>query len=106
MHKHTYGYIHVWREMGWVRFSLCRKCMQELLRRRRYEPTCVCQVNDAEKNHSSRQRDSQEEHSLELLLGESVLQVLQEGVDLQQHEHSCRDTLSFVENIFVTQIRK
>lgn len=50
--------------------------------------TCVSQVDDGEENHSSSHGDSQEEESLELLPGESVLQVLQEGVDLEQHKHA------------------
>lgn len=50
--------------------------------------TCVSQVDDGEENGSRSHRDSQEEESLELLAGESVLQVLQEGVDLEQHKHA------------------
>lgn len=55
----------------------------ELLSWRQYEPTYICQIDDGEENHSSSQWDSQEEQSLKLLSGQSVLQVLQEDVDLK-----------------------
>lgn len=56
------------------------------------EPTCVRQVDDREENHSSSYRDSQEEESLELMSCQSVLQVLQEGVNLEQNKHACKET--------------
>lgn len=50
--------------------------------------TCVCQIDDWEKNHPSSQRHPQKEESLEFLPGESVLQILQESIDLEQHKHA------------------
>lgn len=58
----------------------------------RREPTCVRQVDDGHEHRSGGQRHGQEEQGLELLPGQPVLQVLQEGVDLEQHEHACGDT--------------
>lgn len=58
-------------------------------------PTCVRQVDNREENHSSSYGDSQEEQSLELMSGQSVLQVLQEGVNLQQNKHACKQTARF-----------
>lgn len=59
------------------------------------EPTCVRQVDNREENHSSSHGDSQEEQRLELVPSQSVLQVLQEGVDLQQNKHACEQTARF-----------
>ena len=52
--------------------------------------TCVGQVDDGHEHHAGRQGHAQEEEGLELLLGQPVLQVLQEGVGLQQHEDPWR----------------
>lgn len=59
------------------------------------EPTCVGQVDDREENHPRSYRDSQEEERLELVARQSVLQVLQEGVNLEQNKHACRKTAHF-----------
>lgn len=59
------------------------------------EPTCVGQVDNREENHSSSHGDAQEEQSLELVSSQSVLQVLQEGVNLEQNKHACKKTAHF-----------
>ena len=54
--------------------------------------TCVGEVDDGEEDCSRSQRHAQEEEGLELLLGEPVTQVLQEGIGLQQHKHTWEGT--------------
>ena len=54
--------------------------------------TCVGEVDDCEEDRSCSQRHAQEEEGLELLLGEPVPQVLQEGIGLQQHKHTWEET--------------
>lgn len=51
--------------------------------------TRVGEIDDGEEDQSGRQGHSEEEEGLELLPGEPVLQVLQEGVGLQQRKHTC-----------------
>lgn len=70
---------------------VCLKCSSNCVG----GPTCVGQVDNREENHSSSYGDSQEEQSLELMSSQSVLQVLQEGVNLQQNKHACKKTARF-----------
>lgn len=53
-------------------------------------PTCVGQVDDGQENHAGSYGDAQEEEGLELVAGQSVLQVLQEGVNLEQNKDACK----------------
>lgn len=50
--------------------------------------TCVGEIDDGEEDHAGSQGHPEEEEGLELLPGEPVLQVLQEGVGLQQRKHT------------------
>lgn len=49
--------------------------------------TCVCEIDDGEEDHACSKRDPQEKKRLELLSGQPVLQVLQEGVGLEKCKH-------------------
>lgn len=53
--------------------------------------TCVGQINDRKEDHPSSQRYSKEKKSLELLLCQPVLEILQESIGLQQCKHTCKD---------------
>lgn len=50
--------------------------------------TCVCEIDHCEEDHAGSERDSEEEECLELLSGQPVLQVLQEGVGLEKCKHT------------------
>lgn len=50
--------------------------------------TCVCEIDHSEEDHASSKRDSKEEKCLELLSGQPVLQVLQEGIGLEKCKHT------------------
>lgn len=50
--------------------------------------TCVGEIDDGEEDQAGSQGHPEEEEGLELLPGEPVLQVLQEGVGLQQRKHT------------------
>lgn len=50
--------------------------------------TCVGEIDDGEEDHAGSQGHPEEEEGLELLPGEPVLQVLQEGVGLQQRKYT------------------
>lgn len=50
--------------------------------------TCVCEIDHSEEDHASSERDSKEEKCLELLSGQPVLQVLQEGIGLEKCKHT------------------
>lgn len=54
----------------------------------RSEHTCVGEINHGEEDHARREGDPEEEERLELLSGQPVLQVLQEGVGLQKSKHT------------------
>lgn len=54
--------------------------------------TCVSQVNDSKENHPRCQRNAQKEQCLELLPGQSILQILQKGVSLKQCKYTCKHT--------------
>ena len=53
-----------------------------------YIHTCVCEIDHGEEDHASSKRDPEEEECLELLPGQPVLQVLQEGVGLEKCKHT------------------
>lgn len=50
--------------------------------------TCVGEIDDGEEDQAGSKGHPEEEEGLELLPGEPVLQVLQEGVGLQQRKHT------------------
>lgn len=50
--------------------------------------TCVCEIDHREEDHAGSKRDSEEEKCLELLSGQPVLQVLQEGIGLEKCKHT------------------
>lgn len=50
--------------------------------------TCVREIDHCEEDHASSKRDSEEEKCLELLSGQPVLQVLQEGISLKKCKHT------------------
>lgn len=54
--------------------------------------TCVGEIDDGEEDQAGSQGHPEEEEGLELLPGEPVFQVLQEGVGLQQRKHTCGGT--------------
>jgi len=50
--------------------------------------TCVCEIDHCEEDYTGSKRDPEEEERLELLSGQPVLQVLQEGIGLEQSKHT------------------
>lgn len=53
--------------------------------------TCVGEINHCEEDDAGCKRDAEEEERLELLSGQPVFQVLQEGVGLEESKHTWGD---------------